>query len=70
MATAVFIARVSYYLPFMASEPRRFRFLLSRLPDAWGSFSDHADSVVAAGPEPLTLLFGVVSLVFLTWLVN
>ena len=70
MATAVFISRVSYCLPFVASEPRRFRFLLSRLPDAWGSFPGRADSVVAAGPEHLALLLRVASLVFLTWLVN
>ena len=54
----------------MASELCRFRFLMSHLLGVWGSFPNLADSVVAAGPEPLAQFLGVASLVFLTWLVN
>ena len=65
-----FFPRVSYCPPFVASEPWRFRFLMSRLPSAWGSLSDLADSVVTAGPRaPHSVSRGCLSS-FLTWLVS
>ena len=56
--------------PFVASKLCRFRFLMSHLLGVWGSFPNLADSVVAAGPEPLAQFLRVASLVLLTWLVN